>query len=349
MPQTQQGSTSDIISIESVLDTTEICAFSQLLKACGDPLRVQILQVLGNDTFGVLELTRLFDTKQSGMSHHLKVLSAIGLVEAQREGNAVFYRRPFSQQTNHDQYATEQLLKLIDRFPLADKLKSRIADIRDQRAIQSQAFFARNADRIQVQQELISNHSQYASASLNLLCKSNFSNDATIMELGPGEGLFLKDLSQNFSQVIALDNSQDMLDKAKNLAKRQGLTNLSFYQGDTAKFKEHKLQVDAIVMNMVLHHVPTPAQIFSDAFSILKSQGVLVICDLSHHHQEWARENCGDLWLGFEAQELSSWAKRAGFQDSESVIIGLRNGFQIQLRKFIKSDNSNSIHHRKLQ
>jgi len=42
------------------------------------------------------------------------------------------------------------------------------------------------------------------------------------------------------------------------------------------------------------------------------------------------------LWLGFEPQELSSWAHRNGFHEDESVYIGLRNGFQIQLRKFIK-------------
>ena len=77
-------------------NSNEINHFSQVLKACADPLRVQILKALNSDTFGVLELTQIFDTKQSGMSHHLKVLSQSGLVEAQREGNAIFYRRPLS-------------------------------------------------------------------------------------------------------------------------------------------------------------------------------------------------------------------------------------------------------------
>jgi len=317
---------------------SEIQTFSQLLKACGDPLRIQILQVLGTDTFGVLELTRLFDTKQSGMSHHLKVLSACGLVEAQREGNAVFYRRPFTQQPNHDQQAIEQLFKLIDRFSLTQELKLQITVIRDQRAIQSQAFFAKNAERFREQQELISDHQHYAAASLELLSKSRFPENSIVMELGPGEGLFLKPLSQAFNQVIALDNSENMLNKAKNLANQQGLTNLSFYLGDTARYKTLNKPVDAVVMNMVLHHVPAPAEIFSDLFDILKASGVLVVCDLSHHNQEWAKESCGDLWLGFEVQELSNWAKRAGFTESENVFIGLRNGFQIQLRKFIKPD-----------
>jgi len=320
-------------------NSLKIQSFSQLLKACGDPLRVQILQVLQCDTFGVLELTQLFDTKQSGMSHHLKVLSKVGLVETQREGNAIFYRRPLSNQKNHDQGAIEQLFTLIDRFPLNNALSSQISLIREQRAIQSQAFFAKNTERFKQQQELIAKHEQYAEASFELLKTSKFASSSTVIELGPGEGLFLKPLSQVFKNVIALDNSENMLNKAQIFAKTEALTNIQFYLGDTQDFKNQQQKVEALVMNMVLHHVPTPAQIFNDVFDILKPEGVFVVCDLSHHNQEWSKENCGDLWLGFEAQELTTWAERAGFKEVKSVYIGLRNGFQVQLRKFIKPNS----------
>lgn len=314
-------------------------SFGALLKACGDPLRVQILQVLKSDTFGVLELTQLFNTKQSGMSHHLKVLSKVGLVETQREGNAIFYRRPFDQSTDYDQEGIDQLFQLIDRIPLDQSLNERIADIRSQRAEQSQAFFAKNVERFKEQQELICDYDQYASASFELLIKHT-KKAATILELGPGEGRFLKPLSQHFDHVIALDNSQEMLSSAKRFAQIEQLENIAFIHGDTTSYdKQHK--VDAVIMNMVLHHVPTPAEIFLDCASILKPSGVLVVCDLSHHNQEWAKENCGDLWLGFEPQELTNWANRAGLNESESLYIGLRNGFQIQLRQFIKPDLPN--------
>lgn len=319
----------------------DIPAFSQLLKACGDPLRVQILQVLKSDTYGVLELTQLFDTKQSGMSHHLKVLSKVGLVETQREGNAIFYRRPFNQDTQFDQTAIEQLFELIDRYPLSTELSERIAVIRSQRAEQSQAFFARNAERFQAQQELICDYEQYAKASFDLLAKSTLGTSATALELGPGEGQFLKPLSRYFERVIALDNSQEMLNKAKQLATQEGLDNVEFQLGDSGSYAQQNDQnqkVDAVIMNMVLHHVATPAEIFSDCASILKPSGVLVICDLSHHNQEWAKENCGDLWLGFEPEELTNWANRAGLIANESLFIGLRNGFQIQLHQFMKPD-----------
>ena len=328
----------NLLNASGEQDALLVQSFSQLLKACGDPLRVKILQVLQCDTFGVLELTQLFDTKQSGMSHHLKVLSKEGLVETQREGNAIFYRRPFTPKTGHDQYAIEQLFELIDRFPLSQTLANQITVIRKKRAIQSQAFFEKNTDRFQAQQELIADHAQYANASIELLNKTDFPSSAIALEVGPGEGFFLKHLRQHFSHVIALDNSENMLNSAKAFAISEGLTNIDFYLDDTKGFRNEKIKVDAVVMNMVLHHIPAPAQIFHDVFDILKPNGVFVLCDLSHHDQEWSKESCGDLWLGFESQELSTWAERAGLTEIKSVYIGLRNGFQVQLRKFIKSN-----------
>jgi len=89
-------------------------------------------------------------------------------------------------------------------------------------------------------------------------------------------------------------------------------------------------------MNMVLHHIPSPVDIFSDASALLKDNGILVISDLSHHDQTWVKDNCGDIWLGFESEELNHWAKQFGLDELDSIYIGLRNGFQIQVRKFIK-------------
>ena len=334
---------------EAPQGSDEINNFSQVLKACADPLRVQILKALNNDTFGVLELTQIFETKQSGMSHHLKVLSQSGLVEAQREGNAIFYRRPLNLTENLDAEAIEQLLALIDRFELNDNITKKISDIQAQRACQSELFFTRNTDRFKAQQELISEHSQYAEASFELLSHS-FDDKATqskrVMEIGPGEGLFLRLLSHKFNSVIALDNSEDMLRKAKKEAHKQGLGNIDFILGDTEFFRNQQEsnqaeKVDAVVMNMVLHHIPRPAKVFQDIAQFLNDKGVLVICELSHHHQEWTKENCGDIWLGFETEELTKWANQAGFESDKTVFIGLRNGFQIQVRKFIKREQLN--------
>jgi ArsR family transcriptional regulator len=58
------------------------------------------------------------------------------------------------------------------------------------------------------------------------------------------------------------------------------------------------------------------------------------VTDLCSHDQGWARDNCGDLWLGFEPADLTRWANDVGLTDITSVYLAQRNGFQIQVRLF---------------
>ena len=83
-------------SATSTFDQTApqaVGAIGILCKAAGDPLRIQILKVLQQNAYGVLELCQVFDIRQSAMSHHLKILSNAGLVSSRREGTTIFYRR----------------------------------------------------------------------------------------------------------------------------------------------------------------------------------------------------------------------------------------------------------------
>lgn len=309
---------------------------ASILKASGDPLRLEILRVLQRDTFGVTELCSLFDSRQPGMSHHLKVLNKAGLVETQREGNSIFYRRPIKQNGELNDELIHSLFEIIDQSPLSHSAVDKITLIKAQRAAQSQLFFSRHADKFKEQQELIATFEQYAMPVVDLINSHDFSDKASAMEIGPGEGAFLSELSPRFNKVYALDNSEGMLNKARSYAENNKLSNIEFVLGESSKAVKENIKVDAIILNMVLHHIPSPADIFIDCAELLKENGIMLISDLSHHDQSWAKENCGDLWLGFENEELSKWASNSGMSEGESLYIGLRNGFQIQVREFIK-------------
>ncbi|ROT99163.1 methyltransferase domain-containing protein [Marinobacter sp. R17] len=313
-----------------------------VLKASGDPLRLEILRVLQRDTFGVLELSRIFEMRQSGMSHHLKVLSQAGLLEPQREGNAIFYRRPLrSNVESLADRAVHQVFELVDQVVLPMHLSERIQEIRDQRADQSQAFFARHAEQFREQQELIAAFDQYAEPVTGLIeQKAAGQRWRTSLEIGPGEGAFLAELSRVSEQVVAVDNSRDMLSKAQASCDDAGLGNVVLIEGTADRLRStHTGGFDLVVANMVLHHVPSPADIFVDAAALMRDGGYLVISDLCSHDQNWAKANCGDLWLGFEPEDLSAWARDAGLETGETLFIGLRNGFQIQVREFRKPES----------
>ena len=125
-----------------------------------------------------------------------------------------------------------------------------------------------------------------------------------------------------------------MLDKAREHANEAGLDNVRFVHGDTNSPELQGLEVDCVVINMVLHHTPSPGQILQDVAGCLAPGGVVLVTDLCNHDQGWARENCGDLWLGFDPKDLAEWASDAGLNDIASVYLAQRNGFQIQVRLF---------------
>ena len=70
---------------------------AQIAKALGDPIRMQLVDVLAKHAgkVCVCELVPLFDLSQPTVSHHLKVLRDAGIVGSEREGLwAYYYVRP---------------------------------------------------------------------------------------------------------------------------------------------------------------------------------------------------------------------------------------------------------------
>jgi len=64
-----------------------------IAKALGDPVRIQLVDVLKGHAgkVCVCELVPLFDLSQPTVSHHLKVLRQAGIVGSEREGLWAYY------------------------------------------------------------------------------------------------------------------------------------------------------------------------------------------------------------------------------------------------------------------
>ena len=62
-------------------------------KALGDPTRVAIVNRLTTaDEVCVCDLTAAFSLSQPTISHHLRILREVGLVEVERKGTWAYYR-----------------------------------------------------------------------------------------------------------------------------------------------------------------------------------------------------------------------------------------------------------------
>lgn len=320
----------------SSLQTHKSYDLARYLKAVADPLRLSILRLMAKDSFGVTELTQVFDVTQSGMSHHLKLLAKAGLVASRREGNSIFYRRAL---TKHPALAELQsaLFSEIDKNPIGDVLQTQLEKVRSERETNSKQFFEQNSLRFRDQQDLIADFDTYAEHVIELLDQILANSRKVALEIGPGEGGLLKALSSRFTQVIALDNNQNMLDKAAKRLDAERLSNVELLLADAGSFDLKDRKADLILANMVLHHLPSPASIFESAARHLNPGGSLLITDLCLHDQSWAKEACGDIWLGFEPDELNNWAESQQLDIGQSMYFALRNGFQIQIRQFSKT------------
>ena len=75
------------------VDAAQARRIAELAKALGDPIRVQLVDVLRQHAgkVCVCELVPLFDVSQPTISHHLKVLRDAGLIASEKRGLWVYY------------------------------------------------------------------------------------------------------------------------------------------------------------------------------------------------------------------------------------------------------------------
>jgi ArsR family transcriptional regulator, arsenate/arsenite/antimonite-responsive transcriptional repressor len=79
------------------VERSEAERMSAIAKALGDPVRLQLVDVLRKHAgkVCVCELIPLFDLSQPTVSHHLKILREAGIVDSERRGLwAYYYVRP---------------------------------------------------------------------------------------------------------------------------------------------------------------------------------------------------------------------------------------------------------------
>jgi DNA-binding transcriptional ArsR family regulator/SAM-dependent methyltransferase len=308
-------------------------AFLNMTRAVADPLRADILRTLSKDSFGVLELAHIFGVAQPALSHHLKILSRAGLVATRRDGNGIYYRRaqPKADCSVHDYLMN--LYATLDGFEIDAALRARMERVHADRAERSRKFFADHATEFADQRELICTPDTYL-GTLNELLDGATCGRRRALDVGPGDGETLLALSGHFDAVLGIDNSSEMLERARRGIRAAHTKNITLRLQAFESYKAPKQ--DLVLFAMVLHHAASPRRFFEHAHRSLQDRGVLVVVELIAHDQEWTKAACGDLWLGFDPADLDDWARQVGFAPGTSQYLAQRNGFRIQLRSYQK-------------
>ena len=282
----------------SILDSFRLLA---------DPLRVRIALLLEQEELSVAELQEILGMGQSRISTHLAQLKRAGLAEDRRSGKNILYR------LRADGEASRELLALLRRAAVpevaADERALRLA-LR-KRADKTRAYFDELAGKFG--RHYVPGRSWRGLAEMLL----QLMPPLDIADLGAGEGGLSQLLARRARNVIAVDNSQKMVDFGSDLARRNGLTNIEYRLGDLEALPIDDGSVDLSVLSQALHHATHPERAVREAARILRPGGRIAVLDLKRHSFEEARELYADLWLGFAEVELAGFLEDAGFEGVE--------------------------------
>jgi ArsR family transcriptional regulator len=123
--------------------------------------------------------------------------------------------------------------------------------------------------------------------------------------------------------VIAVDRSEAVLARARDLASRRRVSNITWKRGELESLPLRDGSVDVALLSQALHHAVDPARAIAEAARILVPGGRLLILDLREHGEAWVRDRLGDRWLGFSHERLAALLAAAGLT-GVTVKVGAR-------------------------
>ncbi|SRR5579862_297190 len=284
------------------------------LRLLSDPTRLRLLLLLEQGELSVVELQEILGMGQSRISSHLAQLKRAGLVLDRRAGKNIYYGlqpiaggpgEPFHEIVRAS--AREIPEAAHDRAGLKLVLKKR-QDTAREHFDRLAGKFGRSYCPGRTWQGL----SHMLLALLPPL---------TVADLGAGEGTLAQLMARNVKNVIAVDNSEKMVEVGAALARKHGIKNLEYRLGDLQEPPLAPKSVDLAILSQALHHAVDPERAVEAAHAILRRGGRIAILDLLSHNFEKARELYADLWLGFSQVELQRMLEKAGFSRIEISVV----------------------------
>lgn len=284
------------------------------LRALADATRLRIVALLEHEELSVNELQEITRLGQSRVSTHLSLLAEAGLITPRRDGKRTFYRLNTdgpSDSLNIAPLAIQGARELPENE--ADQVN--LKRVLDRRKEQAQLYFNQVAGRFDRSYGPGRSWEAFGHLLLRIL------PPLTVADLGSGEGLLAELLARRCKHVIAVDNSEKMVQFGAEKARKNGLKNLEFRIGDLQNPPLEPQSVDLVILSQALHHASHPPQALASAFQILKPGGQLMVLDLAQHKFEQARDLYGDRWLGFTESDMHLWLEKAGFSRIEISVV----------------------------
>lgn len=152
----------------------------------------------------------------------------------------------------------------------------------------------------------------------------------TVVDLGSGAGFDCFLAAQQVGaqgRVIGVDMTHEMLKKARDNAAKLAADNVEFRLGEIEHLPIADNTADVVISNCVINLVPDKAQVYREAFRVLKPGGRIAISDvvnvakLSDALADDPSLLCGCIAGAAPVEQVEAWLADAGFID---IRVGLK-------------------------
>jgi len=282
------------------------------LRLLADETRLRLLLLLRKEELSVVEIQEVLGMGQSRISSHLAQLRQAGLVRDRRAGKNIYYAL-----ANDPAHA--ELSSIIEaaakELPEAARDQAALKVALKRRDDKAREYFNQLAGKF--------GRAYCPGRTWDAVAHMLFTlvPSIVIADLGAGEGTLSQLLAKRAKKVIAVDNSEKMVEFGADLAKKHGFKNLEYRFGEIEAPPIPANTVDLALLSQALHHAAAPQRAITAAYQILKKGGRIAVLDLLAHQFEEARELYADRWLGFSEAELQQFLETAGFRDIEVHVV----------------------------
>jgi len=162
----------------------------------------------------------------------------------------------------------------------------------------------------------------------NPVALASLKEGETVLDLGSGGGVDVFLAAKKVGtrgKVIGVDMTQEMVERAKASALKNGYANVEFRLGEIESLPVEDETVDVIISNCVVNLAPDKLKVFQEAYRVLKPKGRLLVSDLVTQGElpEEVR-NSFDAWAGciagaLEKSDYLDKISNAGFQNIKIV------------------------------
>ena len=276
------------------------------MATLADALRCRMLLVLERHELTVSELCTVLQLPQSTVSRHLKTLSDAAWVTSRRDGTSRYYSIALDELDGGAQRLWPLIREQVGGTIGADQDERRLNSVIARRRSKSEEFFSSASGEWDHLRTELFGDAFHLHGLLALI-----DGEAVVGDLGCGTGQLTSLVAPHVRDVIAVDGSADMLQAAR--ARLTPNDNVDVRLGSLEALPIDHEQLDIAMMGLVLHHVPDPAVVVTEAARVLKRGGRLLIIDMLPHDRAEYQQQMGHVWLGFPERQVRKMLSAAGF------------------------------------